>query len=159
MPFTYDWSDDLVDQEDQSNLPPGEYTLSVIDLNGCEVDESYTIVEPDTLTVSLFSPIRVFPDFNISEFMGNDGAIEAARIEEERRLMYVGITRAQRSLHLTWCARRRRQREERVCEVSRFVAEMGLEQPKPSEDLGENMTPKARIDMLKSMLSKGPRAR
>ena len=77
MPFTYDWSDDLVDQEDQSNLPPGEYTLSVIDLNGCEVDESYTIVEPDTLTVSLFSPIRVFPDFNISEFMGNDGAIEA----------------------------------------------------------------------------------
>jgi ATP-dependent DNA helicase Rep len=89
----------------------------------------------------------------------NDAAVDSARIEEERRLMYVGITRAQRSLHLTWCARRRRQREERVCEVSRFIQEMGLEQVKPSEDPGENMTPKARIDMLKSMLSKGSRAR
>lgn len=89
----------------------------------------------------------------------NDAGVDAARIEEERRLMYVGITRAQRSLHLTWCARRRRQREERVCEVSRFVAEMGLEQVKPSDDPGENMTPKARIDMLKNMLSKGSRAR
>lgn len=87
-----------------------------------------------------------------------DGAVETTRIEEERRLMYVGITRAQRSLHLTWCARRRRQRVERVCEVSRFVVEMGLAQVKPSEDSGENMTPKARIDMLKSMLSKNTRA-
>ncbi|MFO7747061.1 MAG: UvrD-helicase domain-containing protein, partial [Orrella sp.] len=59
--------------------------------------------------------------------LASDIALEAGRIEEERRLMYVGITRAQRSLHLTWCARRRRQREERLCEVSRFVAEMGLE--------------------------------
>ena len=87
-----------------------------------------------------------------------DSAVEAARIEEERRLMYVGITRAQRSLHLTWCARRRRQREERVCEVSRFVVEMGLEQVGPTDAPGEDMTPKARIDMLKTLLAKGPRA-
>lgn len=87
----------------------------------------------------------------------SDLAVEVGRIEEERRLMYVGITRAQRSLHLTWCARRRRQREERVCEVSRFVAEMGLEQTNPTSDPGKGLTPKARIDLLKSMLSKGAR--
>lgn len=89
--------------------------------------------------------------------LASDIALEAGRIEEERRLMYVGITRAQRSLHLTWCARRRRQREERLCEVSRFVAEMGLEHVAPTTDPGENMTPKGRIDLLKSMLAKGPR--
>jgi len=46
------------------------------------------------------------------------------RIEEERRLMYVGITRAQRSLHVSWCLRRKQGKEWRNCEPSRFIAEM-----------------------------------
>ena len=76
------------------------------------------------------------------------------RIEEERRLMYVGITRAQRSLHLTWCARRRRGGQEQACELSRFVAEMGLEQQPALADPGASLTPKGRLDMLKAMLTK-----
>jgi ATP-dependent DNA helicase Rep len=76
------------------------------------------------------------------------------RIEEERRLMYVGITRAQRSLHLTWCARRRRGGQDQACEISRFVAEMGLEQQAVVEDPGASLTPKGRLDMLKAMLTK-----
>ncbi|HEY7803202.1 MAG TPA: 3'-5' exonuclease, partial [Orrella sp.] len=76
------------------------------------------------------------------------------RIEEERRLMYVGITRAQRSLHLTWCARRRRGGQEHACELSRFVAEMGLEQQPELVDPGASLTPKGRLDMLKAMLTK-----
>ena len=76
------------------------------------------------------------------------------RIEEERRLMYVGITRAQRSLHLTWCARRRRGGQEHACELSRFVAEMGLEQQPELADPGASLTPKGRLDMLKAMLTK-----
>ncbi len=45
-------------------------------------------------------------------------------IEEERRLMYVGITRAERSLQISYCSRRRRGKDWALCEPSRFMAEM-----------------------------------
>ena len=41
-------------------------------------------------------------------------AIDAGNVEEERRLMYVGVTRAQQSLHLSWCRRRKRAGELRA---------------------------------------------
>ena len=46
------------------------------------------------------------------------------QIEEERRLMYVGITRAQRSLQLSYCTKRKRGKEWAACEPSRFIAEL-----------------------------------
>ncbi|MBI5660312.1 MAG: UvrD-helicase domain-containing protein [Nitrosomonadales bacterium] len=46
------------------------------------------------------------------------------QIEEERRLMYVGITRAQRSLQISYCTKRRRGKEWAACEPSRFIAEL-----------------------------------
>jgi ATP-dependent DNA helicase Rep len=80
----------------------------------------------------------------------------ATRIQEERRLMYVGITRAQRSLHLSWCKKRRRAREDLVREPSRFIEEMGLGQPGADEDESTKaLSPKQRLDMLKALLDKG----
>lgn len=80
----------------------------------------------------------------------------ALRIQEERRLMYVGITRAQRSLHLTWCKKRRRAREDVVREPSRFIDEMGLSKVALQEDPESSpLTPKQRLGMLKALLSKG----
>jgi len=85
----------------------------------------------------------------------DDGPIDDARIEEERRLMYVAITRAQRSLHVTFCKKRKRARETIVCEPSRFIAEMGLEEaPPPAEDEAP-MTPKDRLATLKALLNTG----
>ncbi len=52
-------------------------------------------------------------------------SLHADGIEEERRLMYVGITRAQLSLNITWCEKRKQGRELVNCTISRFVAEMG----------------------------------
>ncbi len=46
------------------------------------------------------------------------------QIEEERRLMYVGITRAQRSLQISYCTKRKRGKEWTGCEPSRFIAEL-----------------------------------
>jgi ATP-dependent DNA helicase Rep len=46
------------------------------------------------------------------------------QIEEERRLMYVGITRAQRSLQISYCTRRKRGKEYSGCDPSRFIAEL-----------------------------------
>ncbi len=79
----------------------------------------------------------------------------ATRIQEERRLMYVGITRAQRSLNLSWCKRRRRAREDLMREPSRFIEEMGLGDVKVQEDEATRaMNPKERLGMLKALLKK-----
>jgi ATP-dependent DNA helicase Rep len=56
-------------------------------------------------------------------------SIDEDNIEEERRLAYVGITRARRDLTLSYCSHRKRYGEMIGCEPSRFLAEL------PQEDL------------------------
>ena len=51
-------------------------------------------------------------------------SVDTGKIEEERRLMYVGITRAQKSLSISWCRKRKRAGESEICEPSRFIAEL-----------------------------------
>ena len=51
-------------------------------------------------------------------------SVEAGALEEERRLMYVGITRAKQQLTLTHCIKRKRQGTFVVPEPSRFIDEM-----------------------------------
>ncbi|MBI5901596.1 MAG: UvrD-helicase domain-containing protein [Rhodocyclales bacterium] len=54
-------------------------------------------------------------------------SLEPGKLEEERRLMYVGITRAQASLTVSHCDKRKQGRELMAREPSRFIAEMGAE--------------------------------
>jgi ATP-dependent DNA helicase Rep len=84
-----------------------------------------------------------------------DASVEsiAARIQEERRLMYVGITRAQRSLNVTWCKKRKRAGELVHCDVSRFIKEMELDQGDAVPLESEVLTPKERLANLKALLS------
>lgn len=56
-------------------------------------------------------------------------SIEEENFDEERRLAYVGITRAQKTLTFTFARKRRRHGEWESCEPSRFLAEL------PKQDL------------------------
>ncbi len=56
-------------------------------------------------------------------------SIEEDNLEEERRLTYVGITRAQKSLTFTYAGKRKRAGEWKSCEPSRFLSEL------PQDDL------------------------
>ncbi len=60
-------------------------------------------------------------------------------LQEERRLMYVGITRAQRSLAVSWTRKRKKGREMIAAQPSRFIAEMGLDQNTVKEDPREKL--------------------
>ncbi|HET8598252.1 MAG TPA: UvrD-helicase domain-containing protein [Castellaniella sp.] len=79
-------------------------------------------------------------------------AARVRRIQEERRLMYVGITRAQRTLQISWCRKRRRGREDVPCEPSRFIAEMGLQTQPDQPAAGSEMDPDRALSSLKNLL-------
>ncbi|MYM22743.1 UvrD-helicase domain-containing protein [Duganella sp. FT135W] len=77
----------------------------------------------------------------------------AARVQEERRLMYVGITRAQRTLHITWCKKRKRAGEQVHCDPSRFIKEMKLDEGTAPPMESEVLTPKERLARMKELLA------
>ncbi|MCQ4348763.1 DNA helicase Rep [Pseudomonas stutzeri] len=63
------------------------------------------------------------------EILPHRSSIEADTVEEERRLAYVGITRAKRNLAITFAAKRKQYGEVIDCLPSRFLDEL------PPEDL------------------------
>jgi len=63
------------------------------------------------------------------DLLPHRNSIETGNIEEERRLAYVGITRAQRTLTLTYASRRKQFGESFNTTISRFVEEL------PADDL------------------------
>ncbi|MHB1676422.1 MAG: UvrD-helicase domain-containing protein [Sulfuriferula sp.] len=84
-------------------------------------------------------------------------SVENGTLEEERRLMYVAITRAQRSLTISYCQRRKRAGELQTCEPSRFIAEIAHEDirfPNQNSDPAlQRQQGNARLAQLKAMLA------
>jgi ATP-dependent DNA helicase Rep len=86
-------------------------------------------------------------------------AIEAGAVDEERRLMYVGLTRAQQSLHLSYCRTRKRAGGRVDCVPSRFLAELAQEDlryadtPLPPEEAAQaKAAGSERLRLLKETL-------
>ena len=86
-------------------------------------------------------------------------AIDRGNVDEERRLMYVGLTRAQQSLQLSYCSTRKRAGEKVGCAPSRFIAQLAQEDLRyadrtlTSEETAEaKQSGNARLAALKAML-------
>jgi ATP-dependent DNA helicase Rep len=72
-------------------------------------------------------------------FRSGDEEITAERIEEERRLMYVGITRARITLAVSTLRRRKKGRDTVQGIPSRFIKEMKLEEAVDKGDPRERL--------------------
>jgi ATP-dependent DNA helicase Rep len=81
-------------------------------------------------------PFKLDDDGGRQEVVADD---ITQRLQEERRLMYVGITRAQRTLAVTWTRKRKKGREMVAVRPSRFIAEMALNQNTVKEDPREKL--------------------
>jgi ATP-dependent DNA helicase Rep len=86
--------------------------------------------------------------FKLEEDDGTNGDNIALRLQEERRLMYVGITRAQRTLAVNWLRRRKKGRDTIAGIPSRFIAEMALDKATVKED------PREKIRALRAEFAK-----
>ena len=88
-------------------------------------------------------------------------AVEAGNVDEERRLMYVGLTRAQQTLHLSYCRTRKRAGEKVDCVPSRFVAELAqddvryADQPLTAdESVKARQSGNVRLQALKALVAR-----
>jgi len=75
--------------------------------------------------------------------------------------MYVGITRAQQTLHLSYCRWRKRAGEKMACAPSRFIAELAQEDLRysdvplpPDEAAKEKFAGSERLKSLKALLAR-----
>jgi len=104
-------------------------TISVI-ISLAERDTGQDVVTLSTLHAAkgLEWPHVVLAGVNegLLPFKSGDEEMTALRLEEERRLMYVGVTRARTTLAVSTLRRRKRGRDTVAGVPSRFIAEMKL---------------------------------
>lgn len=91
------------------------------------------------------------------DLLPHSNSIEENGVEEERRLMYVGITRAQRYLTISYAKTRQRYGDEQTCDPSRFLEELpnkylDWDERKPSSPEDLKKTANAYINNLTAML-------
>ena len=83
-------------------------------------------------------------------------------VDEERRLLYVGITRARRTLALSWCRHRIKYGSTMPCSASSFIKELPpetIEHCNATQILNAPVaatTAKSRFSALRSLLEKAP---
>ncbi len=129
------------ESEKQSVLQVAQ-TISVI-ISLAERGDEQDVVTLSTLHAAkgLEWPHVVLAGVNegLLPFAGGDEAMTPERLEEERRLMYVGITRARQTLVVSTLRRRKKGRDTVAGIPSRFIAEMKLDASVAKEDPREKL--------------------
>ena len=136
------WIERMIDQDtEEKSIGDIAARLTLMDIMDRQADEN----QSDAVHLMTLHAAKglEFPHVFIvgmeEEILPHRTSIEEDSIEEERRLAYVGITRAQRSLVMTLANTRKRYGEKVDCEESRFLREL------PPEDLIW-MTEKTQVD-------------
>jgi ATP-dependent DNA helicase Rep len=145
-------------EEDEKNLIDLTQTIALINLLDKQEGDS-DAVQLSTLHAAKGLEFKHVFLIGIEEgVLPHRESQEPNKVEEERRLMYVGITRAQRSLHLSYCEKRKQGKSLISCEASRFIDEMGKEDLRFSGGKHEAVPDKAanahRFAAMKAMLAK-----
>ncbi|UCV28201.1 UvrD-helicase domain-containing protein [Ferribacterium limneticum] len=133
-------------------------SIALINMLDKQNDEDYDAVQLSTLHAAKGLEYKHVFLVGVEEgILPHRESIDPAKIEEERRLMYVGITRAQHTLNISYCERRKQMREFVPCEPSRFIEEMGKDDIRFSggKDAAppDKATGNARLDAMKAMLA------
>ncbi|MCX9155369.1 UvrD-helicase domain-containing protein [Niveibacterium sp. 24ML] len=143
-------------EEDKKNLLELTQTIALISMLDKE-DEDFDGVQLATLHASkgLEWP-HVFLIGVEEGLLPHQSSVDEEKVEEERRLMYVGVTRAQRSLTITYCERRKAAGEWHTVEPSRFIEELGAESVKrPDKNaVVSKEDAKAKLANLRAMLGR-----
>ncbi len=119
------WIERLLQKAELSSLADVVNRLMLIDRLAQTEDASQPAVQLMTLHAAKGLEFAHVYLVGIEEgLLPHHASLEDELITEERRLLYVGITRAQKTLTFTLAARRRRAREWVDCVPSRFLAEL-----------------------------------
>ena len=146
-------------EEDGKTLIDLTQSIALINMLDKQNDEDYDAVQLSTLHAAKGLEYRHVFLVGVEEgILPHRESLDPVKLQEERRLMYVGITRAQHSLHLSYCERRKQAREFMPAEPSRFIDEMGKEDIRFSGGKQaaepDKATGSARLDAMKAMLAR-----
>ncbi len=123
-----EWIARLIDKKPEQTLADVVHKLILIDRLEQQHEQQDDTVQLMTLHAAKGLEFKVVYLVGMEEeLLPHRSSIENAQIDEERRLAYVGITRAQEYLCLTLARQRRRQGQLQDCQPSRFLDELPKE--------------------------------
>ena len=144
-------------EEDESNLLKLAQTVALLSMiNSGEAETDAVRLSTLHAAKGLEFP-HVFLVGTEEGILPHRESIDNGQIEEERRLMYVAVTRAQLTFTISYCEKRKRAREMQSCEPSRFINELGSEHVRTKQSVTDPVAAKQhgndRLAQLKAMLA------